>query len=140
MNHPPLGLVVIDDNALALDALERWLSSGADLRWLGGASHPDKALALISEKHPDIVLLDVDMPGVDTFALLDQIGALHPGVKVVMFSGFVRSDYVERALAAGASGYVIKDEPFATTIDFLRRAAEGECVLSNAAAAAFMQG
>lgn len=135
-----LGVVAVDDNILALQALERWLAAGSELRWLGGSTNPDEALKLIARTSPAIVLLDIDMPGVDTFGLLETITRIHPDTKVVMFSGFVRSDFVERALAAGAAGYVLKDEPMAQTLDYLCRVAHGECILSNAAAAAFMQG
>ncbi|MFM1847687.1 MAG: hypothetical protein RL417_1161 [Pseudomonadota bacterium] len=135
-----LGIAAMDDNKLALAALERWVSAAGAFRWLGGVSTPEELVRLISREPPALVLLDIDMPGVDTFALLTQLIEHSPSLKVVMFSGFVRADYVERALSAGASGYVIKDEPMSATVDLLRRAAEGECVLSDAAAAAFMQG
>jgi DNA-binding NarL/FixJ family response regulator len=135
-----LKIVAVDDNRLALSALERWLTTSDNFEWLGGVSTPTELFALLKRGEPELMLLDVDMPGVDTFALLAEIATLYPRIKVVMFSGYVRDDYVERALAAGASGYVIKDEPMATTVDLLHRAARGECVLSEAAATAFMQG
>lgn len=135
-----LSIVAIDDNKLALAALERWLASTDHFRWLGGVSTVDALLTLLQKEQPDLLLLDVDMPGVDTFQLLSDISARYPKIRVVMFSGFVRADYVERALAAGAAGYVIKDEPMAVTVGLLHRALAGECVLSDAAAAAFMQG
>lgn len=135
----PIGVVVIDDNLLALGALERCLGLSSSLEWRGGASSVPEALALIGRTAPDVVLLDVDMPGVDTFSLLERIVALKPRTKVLMFSGFVRHDYVDRALSAGAVGYIIKDEPIAKTLEFIHRAASGECVLSDAAATAFLQ-
>ncbi len=135
-----LSVVAIDDNQLALTALERWFAANEHLRWLGGVSTVDALYALLNKEPPDLLLLDIDMPGVDTFLLLTEIVARYPAIRVVMFSGFVRADYVERALASGAAGCVIKDESMARIVDLLHRAAEGECVLSDAAAAAFMQG
>jgi two-component system, NarL family, response regulator DesR len=135
-----LSIVAIDDNTLALTALERWLTATDHFRWLGGVSTVEALFPLLQKEQPDLLLLDVDMPGVDTFQLLSDITAQYPTIRVVMFSGFVRADYVERALAAGAAGYVIKEEPMAVTVGLLRRAFSGECVLSDSAAAAFMQG
>ena len=135
-----LRIVAVDDNRLALSAIERWLSKSDNFHWLGGAENPIELFEILKHEEPDLVLLDVDMPGIDTFELLTQVADRYPRVKVVMFSGYVRADYVERALAAGAAGYVIKDESMAKILDLLRRAALGECVLSDSAATAFLQG
>jgi len=135
-----IGVVVVDDNVLALGSVERFLRSTVGFEWLAGTADPTAALGLIERTSPDVVLLDIDMPGTDTFELLKKIVARCPDTRVVMFSGFVRQDYVERALAEGAIGYVIKDEPIAKMVEFLRRSAAGECVLSDSAAAAFLQG
>jgi DNA-binding NarL/FixJ family response regulator len=131
--------MVVDDNRLAAEALERWFTSGGGFRWLGWTAEGAEVGPMVAERRPDVVLLDVDMPGVDCFAILERLVAEHPTVRVVMFSGHVRADYIERALAAGACGYVVKDEQVAAISDLLRRAAAGECVLSPAAAAAFMR-
>lgn len=135
-----LGIIAVDDNRLALSALERWLTTSDHFRWLGGVSTRAALFELLQKEPPDILLLDVDMPGVDTFNLLSEVTARYPSIRVVMFSGLVRADYVERALALGAAGYLIKDEPMAATVGMLHRIAEGECVLSDAAAAAFIHG
>lgn len=135
-----LGIVAVDDNRLALSALERWLTASDHFRWLGGVSTPEALFELLEKEQPVLLLLDVDMPGIDTFKILSEVTVRYPSIRVVMFSGFVRADYVERALAAGAAGYLIKDESMAVTVELLHRIAEGECVLSDAAAAAFMHG
>ena len=79
---------------------------------------------------PDIILLDVDMPGLDTFVLLSQLAQHHPQVRVLMFSGHVRQDYIDRAVEMGAWGYVSKNEGIVGVLDALDRAAAGEFVLS----------
>ncbi len=135
-----IGVVVIDDNVLALGSVERFLKASGDFVWCGGVSDPTQALALVERTTPHVVLLDIDIPGADTFELLKRIVTRCPDTRVVMFSGFVHHDYVERALAAGAAGYIIKEEPVVKTIEFIRRAAGGECILSDAAADAFLHG
>jgi two-component system nitrate/nitrite response regulator NarL len=129
---------MIDDNALAAAALERRFKSMAAPRWLGWTPDPAAAVSLVAERAPSVVLLDVEIPGADCFALLRRITTECRGVAVVMFSGHDQPALVERALAEGASGYIHKDEPTALIADLLIRAAHGECVLSPLAARAYM--
>jgi DNA-binding NarL/FixJ family response regulator len=131
---------VVDDNDLLGEAIERWLSKSPKVRWLGWTDDAAGLPGLIIEKRPDVVLLDVDMPGVDTFALLGRIAAEFPNVRVVMLSGHVRREYIERALDEGAAGYIIKDERVPDIISLIERAATGECVLSPTAQAHFLAG
>lgn len=132
--------MVVDDNRLAAEALERWFTTRGNFRWLGWTDDGNRVEERVAGCSPDLVLLDVDMPGVDCFRLLERLTAACPSVKVIMFSGHVRADYIERALSAGACGYIVKDERISAIADLLNRAAAGECVLSPAAAAAFMRG
>jgi DNA-binding NarL/FixJ family response regulator len=134
------GVVVVDDNDLLGGAIERWLSRSARVRWLGWTPDALGLPGLLTEKRPDVVLLDVDIPGVDTFALLRRVVAEFPSVRVVMLSGHVRREYIERALDAGAAGYIIKDERVPDIVSLVERAAAGECVLSATAHAHFMAG
>jgi DNA-binding NarL/FixJ family response regulator len=134
-DESPYGLVMVDDNRLAAEAMERWLERSGELRWLGWASDRAAAHALVAERRPAVVLLDVDMPGVDSFELLRGLS----GVRVVMFSGHTQTALIDRALRDGASGYIAKDEPMTVIAGLLVRAARGECVLSPAAAEAYMR-
>jgi len=135
----PLGLIMVDDNVPAAEAMQQWCDSSGTLRWLGSADRGEAALAMIAEHQPSIVLLDVEIPGTDSFDLLSRIVAQSPGTAVVMFSGHCHPDLIGRALSGGAAGYILKDEPVAALADLLLRAAGGECVLSLAAAAAYMR-
>lgn len=134
------GVMVVDDNDLLGEAIERWLSRSPRIRWLGWTDNAAALPGLLVEKRPDVVLLDVDMPGVDTFALLSRVIAEFPTIRVVMLSGHVRREYIERALDEGASGYIIKDERVPDIISLVERAAAGECVLSPTAQAHFLAG
>jgi DNA-binding NarL/FixJ family response regulator len=124
------GVIMVDDNSLAATAMERRFTDSAELRWLGWTDDPAAAVPLVAERKPVVVLLDVEMPGADCFALLRQLIAESPRVAVVMFSGHDQPELVERALHDGAAGYVHKDEPTALIAQLLVRAAHGECVLS----------
>src|SRR5690606_26093956 len=113
------GVMVVDDNDLLGEAIERWLSRSTKVRWLRWADDANNLPGLIAEKHPDVILLDVDIPGVDTFKLLGNVIAEFPNLRVVMLSGHVKREYIERALDVGAAGYIIKDERVPDIIDLI---------------------
>jgi DNA-binding NarL/FixJ family response regulator len=129
-----IGVLVVDDNDILGESMRRWVTGTEGVRWLGWTDDVGAAAGMIERLSPDVVLLDVDMPSGDTFELLRRISREQPGVKVVMLSGHMQQDYIEQALDCGASGYIVKDESPATIIDFVRRAAAGEIVLSATAA------
>jgi DNA-binding NarL/FixJ family response regulator len=130
----PIGVMVIDDNDLVGESIARWAHRQSEtVRWLGWTDDPAAAVALVSERRPDVVLLDIDMPGVDTFALVGRLRAQHPEVRVVMLTGHVREDFIDRAADAGAMGYIVKDELPKDILALASRAAAGEFVLSTTA-------
>jgi len=135
----PVGIIMVDDNVPAAEAMRRWCGNDGTLSWLGSAEAGEAAALLVARHRPAVVLLDVEMPGTDTFALLPRLVAESPETAVVMFSGHCQPDVVGRALAAGAAGYILKDEPMASIGTMLLRAAAGEVVMSAAAAAAYVR-
>lgn len=126
----PVRVFCIDDNRLMAEALERWLALEPEFKWTGWVSETADAAGAIREVKPDIVMLDIDMPGGDSFDLAAILAADVPETRVVMFSGHVRVDYIDRALDVGAWGYVSKNESMETVLNALRRVAAGEFVLS----------
>jgi DNA-binding NarL/FixJ family response regulator len=129
----PVRVLFVDDNVLAAKALERWFGSAPGFCFAGWAGDADRALSRAAAEKPDVILLDLEMPGVDTIQLIRGFLAVLPNVKVVMLSGHVRSGDIEQTLRAGAAGYISKDEPTAVIRDLVARSAAGEVVLSPAA-------
>ena len=129
----PIGLICIDDNPLVADALQRRITLEPDFRWLGWLSGPprDDLLERVTTLRPDIVLLDIDLPGIDAFDLVSELNERAPEARVVMFTGFDRPDYLEQALARGAWGYISKDVSTNVLLDSLRRVARGEVALDR---------
>lgn len=123
----------VDDNEMVGRALERRLGREPDLEWLGMLLDGAAARARIAELKPDIVLLDIDMPGVDTFLLAQQLSTEVPESRVVMFSGHVTPEFVERAINNGAWGYISKNDDVARIIEGIRSAARGEIALGKEA-------
>lgn len=132
LNSGDIGVLVVDDNDILGEAFERWLGRAEGMRCVGWTHRFDEAERLVAERKPDVLLLDVDIPGCDTFALMRSIASRH-SVKVVMISGHMRQDYLDRALDAGAAGYIVKDESPSAILEYVRRVAAGELVLSTTA-------
>lgn len=134
MANGTIGILCVDDNELLAGAMERRLSKEPSMKWLGWVSDASKAENAVAAASPDIVLLDVDMQGYDTLALVGRLTSTYPHVRVLMLSGRFDSPTINKALAAGARGYLVKDEAPAKIVEAVRKAATGSSVvLSNTA-------
>lgn len=127
----PISVLCVDDNDLVAEGLRRRFEQDPSLRWLGWVSDGDAVLSTVREARPDIVLMDIDLPGVDTFGLVEELAAQMPEVRSLMFSGHVRLSFIERALDCGAWGYLSKNEDTSTLMDCIKQAAGGAIVLSR---------
>ena len=118
-------VAIAEDQGLVRDALAQLLSREADFTIVGEAATGTEALAL-AERQPDIMLLDVEMPEMDGIAACRQILARYPNIRVVMLTTFARPGALRQALAAGARGFLLKDDPVTVLAEKLRAVAEGE--------------
>ena len=125
-----ISVLLVDDNAILAEAFPRVLARDARFRWAGWVSNTRGLLDRIIDACPDIILMDVDMPGIDTFDIVRQITARCQNARTVMFSGHLREEYTDAAFDAGAHGYLHKDDDLATLLDNIERAHRGELVLS----------
>jgi DNA-binding NarL/FixJ family response regulator len=125
---------IVDDQALVRAGFRMILEAEPDLLVAGEASDGEEAVAQIEACHPDVVLLDVRMPGVDGIEAARRIlgGKAHPAVKVIMLTTFDMDEYVHDALRAGASGFLLKDTPPEQLVDGIRAVVSGESLLSPA--------
>src|SRR5688500_201453 len=106
-----LRIVVADDHTLFREAIRRILSAEADIEVVGEAADAAAAIALADSLHPDIVLMDLGMPGTSSFEATRQIKLRSPRTRILFLSMYDDEDYLTRAMDSGASGYVLKDAP-----------------------------
>ena len=123
-------ILVVDDHPLTRDALASLLTQGG-FEVVGEAADGVEALDLALELQPDLVLLDLSMPGLDGLAALPRLRAAAPGCEVVVLTASGTEENLLAAIRAGAAGYLLKSEPPERIVSFLRGVANGEAALSG---------
>jgi len=127
-------VVVVDDEPMVCAHLRTILGSADDIEVVDEAHDGAAGVEAVTRARPDVVLMDLRMPGVDGIAAIERIGALATPPAVVVLTTFDADQHVLRALRAGAAGFLVKSTPPADLIGLVRVAAEGHMVLSPAAA------
>jgi two-component system response regulator DesR len=118
-------ILVAEDQAMVLGALSALLEIESDFAVVGQARTGAEALALATRERPDVVVTDIEMPGLSGLDLAAALReAAHPA-RVIILTTFARPGYLRRALDVGASGYLLKDAPSAQLADAIRRVAAG---------------
>jgi two-component system response regulator DesR len=135
MPSVPIRLLIADDQALVRGALAALLDLEPDLCVVAEVGRGDEVVAAAREHRPDVALLDVEMPGLDGIAAAAALRKAMPACKVLMVTTFGRPGYLRRAMAAGASGFVVKDTPARQLADAVRRIAAGLRVVDPTLAA-----
>jgi DNA-binding NarL/FixJ family response regulator len=118
-------LLAVDDHEVVRAGL-RSLLAGTEFEIIGEASGGDEAVAMAMELNPQVVLMDIRMSGGDGLSALNRIKLDRPEMPVLMFSTYDNPTYVARAVALGASGYVLKGLGRAALLEALQKAAAGE--------------
>lgn len=129
MESDAIRILCVDDNPFVSDAIERRLRHEPGFEWLGRLESADELVAEVGRLRPHVVLLDIDMPGKDSFEALEELSSTHEEVRTVMLSGYVRPDYIDRAVEAGAWGYLSKNERPESILASIRNVAAGEFTL-----------
>ena len=120
-----LRVAMVDDHRLMLDALLLALRDAEDIQLVGETNEGRKALALVTETKPDVLLLDFRMPDMDGLAVLDRVRKHHPHVKVIMLSGSDDPELIQDALRRGASAFILKQIDPGDLPGAIRQAVEG---------------
>jgi len=126
-------ILLVDDHPLTRSALAGLLTQqGFDV--IGEASDGQEAIAAAAQLLPDLILLDLSMPGLDGLSALPQLREAAPGCEVVVLTASGTEENLLGAIRGGAAGYLLKSEPPERIVEFLRGVANGEAALSGAVA------
>ncbi|MFF3445503.1 response regulator [Streptomyces sp. NPDC002667] len=132
-------LVIVDDDPLVRAGLALMLGGAGDVEIVGEAADGAEVEDLVDRVRPDVVLMDIRMPGVDGLTATERLRARERAPQVVVLTTFHADEQVLRALRAGAAGFVLKDTPPAEILAAVRRVAAGDPVLSPAVTRQLME-
>jgi DNA-binding NarL/FixJ family response regulator len=119
-------VIICDDQAIIRDGLEMLLKLEKDIEVVGQAQDGDEAVEMVKKALPDLVLMDLKMPGMNGIEATRQIRANYPQVKVLVLTTYDDDEWVFDAIRAGASGYLLKDTPREEVIKAIKGTALGK--------------
>ena len=135
----PIKVLLVDDHMVVRSGLSTVLAVYDDMQLVGEARDGEEALRLCERLQPDVVLMDLLMPKMDGVAATRVIKERWPQIQVIALTSFKEKEYVEGALKAGASGYLLKNVSAEELVNAIRRAAAGQPSLSPEAAQVLIQ-
>ena len=133
----PITVVLVDDERLIRAALARALSDSR-IELVGEAANAEDGIEIVVDVRPDVVLMDLRLPGLSGVQAIEQLGLLAPASRVLVLTRSEQNRVVE-AIVAGASGYILKSAPPEAIISAVRATAAGESVLSSQIAGKLLQ-
>lgn len=128
-------ILLVEDQTLLLGALASLLDMEADLEVCGRAADGREALEQVAGLEPNVVITDIEMPGMDGLSLAGRLQREHPGVHTMVLTTFARPGYLRRAQEAGVRAYLLKDGRAEELADAVRRVCNGERIIDPALAA-----
>ncbi len=129
MSQPVIRLLVADDHPIVRDGLAAVLGTQPDLQVVGAAGDGEEALRLVAELRPDVLLLDLEMPGLDGVGVLRRLRAAGDETPAIVFTAFDTDERIVEAVRAGARGYLLKGAPRAELFAAIRVVQSGGSLL-----------
>ena len=125
-----VSVALVDDHLVFREAFRALLAATSEFSVVAEATEGKEVCPLFEATKPDVVVMDVTLPGTDGLSAARELTSRHPGAKIMMLSAHAVHDYVTRAFAAGASGYALKSQPAAAVINGLKSVARGDRYLA----------
>jgi len=122
----PIRVVLADDHPVVRNGIKNLLSRSVDIEVIGEASNGDEALRLVNDLTPDVLLLDMEMPGIKGVEVAQKVHKDGSNVRILALSAYDDKHYILELLEHGASGYLTKEEAPDTIIEAIRGVSQGE--------------
>jgi DNA-binding NarL/FixJ family response regulator len=135
-----ISVLIVDDHEVVREGLRLSLSRASHIRVIGEASDGAAAVGLVERRKPDVVIMDVRMPGMDGLEATKEILKVEPDAAVLIFTAFSERSLLARGLESGAKGYILKEAPHETLLRAVERVAKGEGYIDPALMPAFLSG
>jgi DNA-binding NarL/FixJ family response regulator len=127
-----ISVLLVDDHTILRDGIRALLENESDMEIIGEAEDGHQAVKLANQLKPDVVLMDIAMPRLNGLEATSQIKKLNPDAKILILTMHDNEEYIRKALAAGAMGYILKDAAARELLGAIRAVHHGEAVLSPA--------
>ena len=134
----PITCLIVDDHEVVREGLRLSLSRSENIRVVGEAADGEAAVTLAKRRKPNVVILDVWMPGMDGLAAAKEITSEIPETAVLMFTAFAERSLLTRGLESGAKGYILKEAPHQTIVRAIQKVADGDGYVDPALMPAFL--
>lgn len=125
----PITVLIVDDHSMVRQGIRAFLEAQADILIVGEAASGKEAVRQVQEYIPDVVLMDLVMPGMDGVESTREVRQVSPRTQVVVLTSYHEDEHIFPALQAGALSYTLKDIRSEELIEIIRKAAQGESVL-----------
>lgn len=125
-NMPTINLGIIDDHEVVINGLKAMLSGDPEINVILTANNGEQLLQHLQNIQPDVLLMDIQMEGMDGIELTKQVHKLNPNIRIIAFSSFDETRYVRQIMRNGACGYLLKNAAQKTLVEAIKTVVEGE--------------
>jgi DNA-binding NarL/FixJ family response regulator len=132
--------LIVDDHEVVREGLRLSLSRAAHIRVVGEAGDGRAAIELAERRKPNVVIMDVRMPGLDGLDATKELMAKEPNIAVLIFTAYSERSLLARGLESGAKGYILKEAPHETLVRAIEKVANGDSFIDPALMPAFLSG
>jgi DNA-binding NarL/FixJ family response regulator len=133
-------VLIVDDHEVVREGLRLSLSRAPHIRVIGEAADGAAAVELAERRKPDVVVMDVRMPGIDGLEATKLLAERVPSCKVLIFTAYSERSLLGRGLESGAKGYILKEAPHSTLVRAIEKVAQGDGYVDPALMPAFLTG
>lgn len=124
------GVFIVDDHYLVIEGIRSLLQNEKGIEWMGHATSADSCLAFLKQRQPDVILMDINLPGESGIELCKRVKEMYPAVLVLGLSTFNQQPIIRNMMENGASGYVLKNATKQELLDAIATVAAGKTFLS----------
>lgn len=124
---------ITDDHYMIVEGIRSLLQFEKGIEWVGHAMNTDSCLSFLEQQQPDVILMDINLPGIDGIDLCKEVKSKYPAVHIIGLSSFNQQSFIRKMLSNGASGYVLKNATREELIEAIETVMEGKQFLSHEA-------
>ena len=135
-----ISVLIVDDHEVVREGLRLSLLRSPQIRVVGEAPDGESAIALADRRRPDVIIMDLRMPGMDGIEATEEILKSSPDTAVIVFTAYSERALLSRSLESGARGYILKEAPHETLLRAIEKVANGDSFIDPALMPAFLSG